>query len=145
MSIDYDYMRADYRQSINESLFDCKNFGEHMRLLIKEKGWDTVEFSEWTGLNNTMFSRIKRDDYMPDKRIFATLCVAFELGMFEVMRIIQFTKITVLQKDDLLQKYFYVIDCHRGKAIEECNDILRALGVEEKDLLGSRKNKKSDK
>ena len=132
---------ADYQQGFDGSLFKCRNFGEHMRVIIKQKDWDTNDFCMWTELNETMFSRIKQETYMPTKRIFATLCVAMELDMLTVIRLLQFTEINVLQKDELLQKYFYVMDNHRGKEIGHCNEILKSLGVKERDLLGSHYNK----
>ena len=109
MSTDNGKILADYEQSFNESLFKCTNFGEHMRILIKEKGWNTEEFCMWTTLDERTFSRIKRDDYMPTKSKFATICQAMELEMYAIMRLLQFTEINLLQKDDVLQKYFYIL------------------------------------
>ena len=143
MNTDNDKLYADCDQSFYESLFKCGSFGEHMRVIINAKGWDTAEFCMWTELNASMFSRIKRESYIPDIRTFVTLCVSMELDMLIMVRLLQFTKINVLQKDTLLQKYFDVIDNCRGKDIAYCNEVLKGLGVEDKCLLGTRKNREN--
>ena len=105
---------------------------------IHKKISDRNTFAEVTGLGPSTYDRIKSgsDDYVPSLKTLMTLCMVYQLNMTMVRELRRSYGYDFNAKDRTHQAYIYLLVCCRGKSLNYCNQVLRALGVEEKYYLG---------
>lgn len=99
---------------------------------------DRNTFAEATGLGPSTYDRIKSgsDNYVPSLKTLMTLCMVYQLNMTMVRELRRSYGYDFNAKDRTHQAYIYLLVCCRGKSLNYCNQVLRALGVEEKYYLG---------
>lgn len=120
--------------------------------LINEvlKGETAGKFEKRTGLTQNMLSRLKNrvDSANPSqKNTIITVCVAYDLDLMMAQALLysQGSMLNRFNKNDYA--YSFILTQCRGKSVDECNEILKKLGIEEGYLLGeyARKPRKKHK
>ena len=104
------------------------------------KYWHIKHFEERTGLGSAFYSRVKSHSYkQPKMRIFMSLVMGYNLGMQTALMLIR----PVFRDFDITNKvhraYIQLMVQHEGKNYKECNEVLKSLGINKKDYLGTHK------
>ena len=123
---------------------DLKNaqcYVESFRELInKILGNDTyLDFVSKTDLSESMFYRIKNraeKNDPPQRSTLISICIGYELDLAITQYLLHSLGLDFNLQNRRDYAYIFLLTQCRGKEIEECNEILKALGIEEKYLLG---------
>ena len=111
------------------------------RKMIREilAGETPQSFSEKTGLSPSMLSRMRNQiskDDQPRRNTLISICIAYNVDIWKTCALIESLGLSVneIARRDYI--YSYLLTRCRGKSVDECNEILKQLGVEERYLLG---------
>ena len=105
--------------------------------LMKSKGIDTLEAAALTGLNENLFKNLSKPGGTIQKRFVVSIGVGFQLDVHLTEYILESCGMRFCESSRLDKAYIYVLQNCKGKGIDECNGVLRDLGIEGKDMLGS--------
>jgi len=137
MATDKDEIRAQYKRDFEDSLSVCETFYEKITEIMKKKHWNTAIFCERTGLNKTVLSDIKSAKGKTTIRIAISICVGFGLNISKTEEMLRYAGLSFIMTDPVHFKYYYLITHYQRIGIVNGNKLLRILGMEQKDLLGS--------
>ena len=80
----------------------------------------------------------KREGYIPRMSTFISMCMGFNLDLPAAESLLSSLSLGFEKTDRLDCAYMFLLTHYQGMCIEDCNKILRGLGItEEKYLLGS--------
>lgn len=127
-------------------------FAEHMkRLLAKPKDdgeipegscgiKDKFDFEDKTKLSSHFYNDVQKSGYIPSMKTLVSICIGLELdiGMANILLASLARSFKIDSRRDYA--YQYILQYHSGLGIEVANTILRELGFDGDDLLGSRDN-----
>jgi uncharacterized protein (DUF4213/DUF364 family) len=68
-------------------------------------------------------------------KTLVAICIAFEIDIATTQTLLCATGYSLNLTDRTHFAYYYLITHHSGKNINECNNILKILGINEKHLL----------
>ena len=130
---------------------DFKRYNSHIksfRVLINEilDGETEGTFVRKTGLSPNMFSRIrtqvdKKDP--PQRSTLISIAIGYNLDYQITSELLKSIGVRFILSNPRDYAYQFLLTNCRGKSVDDCNEILEALGIEEKHWLGmhARKNK----
>jgi len=104
--------------------------------LMKKKNIDAKEASLLTGLNENLFKNLDKAGGKVQKRFIISIAVGFRLDVHLTEYMLESCGMTFCESSKVDKAYIYLIENHKGESIEDCNGILRDLGIEGKDMLG---------
>ena len=116
-------------------------FAEHMQRLIAECGIkDKFEFQEKTKLSSRFYNDVQKNGYIPSMKTLVSICIGLDLdiGMANILLASLARSFKIDSRRDYA--YQYILQYHSGFGIESANAILKELGFDGDDLLGSRDN-----
>ena len=140
--------RKDLEEQFNN---DFKRYNSHIksfRVLINEilDGETEGTFVRKTGLSPNMFSRIrtqvdKKDP--PQRSTLISIAIGYNLDYQITSELLKSIGVRFILSNPRDYAYQFLLTNCRGKSVDDCNEILEALGIEEKHWLGmhARKNK----
>jgi hypothetical protein len=103
---------------------------------IRRKGFNKVVFCDKTHLSEKTYERIMRDEVPnPALETVMALCLGLSLRAEDSERLLERAGYR-LNSSPLHMAYRRLLSCHVGRSIDECNELLEALGLP---LLGSRR------
>ena len=132
---------------------DLKNsqrYTESFRELInKILGNDTyLDFISKTDLSANMFYRIKQrveKNDPPQRSTLISICVGYDLDLIVTQVLLDSLGLGFNYQNRRDYAYIFLLTQCRGKEIKECNEILKALNIEEKYWLGQYARSKRSK
>jgi len=130
----------------NNYMKETENVPEFRDLICDILKDETAKsFSEKTGLTEYMFRRMKKEisrDDQPWRNSLMSVCVAYNVSLDKMEEMLHSLGLAFApaNKRDIAYR-FLLTEC-KGKNVDECNEILRELGIEEKYLLGHYARKK---
>lgn len=112
-----------------------KNFSEKFKILLKEKEIEVDEFTEETGLSEDIFENYCKGKGDPSLRSITAFCHAFEFdrNAFDSLLKAGGFLVNYRKKRDCAYA-FLITDC-ADLSIEDCNKILKKIGLKEHELL----------
>ena len=123
-----------------------QSFSELINKILENETETT--FANKTELSPNMFSRIR--NYVsksdpPQRSTLMSICVGYEIDYPLAQRLFDSLGVGFSFQSKRDYAYIFLLTECRGKSVMECNEILEALGIEEKYRLGSyaRRNNKS--
>lgn len=121
-----------------------KSFSEIVGEVLE--GETYMSFAEKTKLcENQLYRLRKRVDEKdpPQRNTLISVCVAYELDLMMAQALLHSLGLDFNRFNKRDYAYTFLLTGCRGKGIDECNEILKELGIEEKYWLGSyaRKNR----
>lgn len=123
-------------------------YNKSFRKLITEilEGETDMSFCSRTGLSPNMLSRLRNqvDEKDPPQRsTLISVCVGYDLDLMMAQALLYSLGLGFNRFNKRDYAYSFLLTRCRGKDIDECNEILKNLGVEERHYLGvhARKNK----
>lgn len=95
-------------------------------------------FSEITGLGPSTYDRIKRgtDEWVPSLTTFMTFCMVYQLNITLVKELRHSFGYDFNPRNRVHEAYVYLLVHCQGKSLMYCNNVLKALGIEDKYYLG---------
>ncbi len=132
---------------------DFKRYNKHIksfRELINEilQGETEGSFVRKTGLSPNMFSRIRTQidkTNPPQRNTLMSVAVGYNLDYQLTAALLDSIGLKFILSNKRDYAYQFLLTNCRGKTVDECNDILKCLGVEEKYWLGVHARKKYTK
>ncbi|NBI10735.1 hypothetical protein D1641_12035 [Colidextribacter sp. OB.20] len=116
-----------------------KTYVEIILGIMQKMGIDEEEATSLTCLNKKVFTNLKREEKVNskvDKRIIISIAVGFRLNVHMAEYILESCGQRFNTNDRLDMAYIYLLEKCKGKTIEECNGVLRDLGIEGRYMLG---------
>lgn len=134
------------RQFINDydnSTKYNKSFRELINEILEGESADSFEYK--TGLSPNMLYRLRKqvDEKDPPQRsTLISVCVGYDLDLMMAEALLYSLGLGINRHSKRDYAYSFLLTRCRGKDIDECNEILKKLGVEERYYLGhhARKN-----
>lgn len=144
------YSIEEWEKIETEFYKDLENHREYdkpFRTLINEilKNETSGSFAMKTELEPNMFSRLKHkvDDSDPcQKNTIITICVAYNLDLMMAQALMHSLGSGLNGRNKNDYAYAFILTRCRGKTIEECNDILKKIGLKRSYLLGEEGRRK---
>lgn len=120
-----------------------KSFNEQINEILK--GETDMSFSFKTGLSPNMLSRLRNqvDEKDPPQRsTLISVCVGYDLDLMMAQSLLHSLGLGFNRFNKRDYAYTFILTRCRGKDVEECNQILKRLGIDERHWLGvhARKN-----
>jgi len=128
---------ANIKRDFNKSLSENKTFGEMIRKIMADKNWDSADFECETDLSKKIYSDIKKSDYKPTMRIVISICIGLKLDILKTQELLNCAGLCFAPTDKVHYAYLKLITRFEYLNIEDCNKVLKKLGIEKKYLLGS--------
>ncbi|MFR3119952.1 MAG: hypothetical protein ACLTOJ_21725 [[Clostridium] symbiosum] len=145
------YEYEEWQKLEKEFIKDYANsikYNKSFRTLIREilEGETERSFSNKTELSENMFSRLKNqvdEKDPPQRNTLISVCVGYDLDLMMAQALLYSLGLGFNRFNKRDYAYSFLLTRCRGKSIEDCNEILKNLGVEERYYLGAhaRKNK----
>lgn len=122
-----------------------KSFTEMIGEILE--GETYMSFGNKTKLNaNQLYRLRKRVDEKdpPQRNTLMSVCVAYDLDLMMTQALLHSLGLDFNRFNKRDYAYTFLLTRCRGKSIDECNEILKELGIEEKYWLGTyaRKNRR---
>lgn len=128
----YTDARQDFEQRYNLFCGMTTSFQEQLELVMKVEGMTFEKLAEKIGVSPKTIVRYNGGHYAPSMQMLVAICISLNLDtkqstalLASLGRCFQSTR-----KEDYA--YMYLIENHRGKTIEQCNSILKDLGIDER-------------
>lgn len=142
-----DYDEQKMKEQFEESYeILCKTnepFHVKMAKIYEFKKMTPYKFTESTELSRKFYNEFKREGYIPRMSTFISMCMGFNLDLPAAESLLASLSLGFEKTDRLDCAYMFLLTHYQGMCIEDCNKILRGLGITEKRyLLGSFSNKK---
>ena len=132
---------ANIKRDFNKSLSENKTFGEMIRKIMADKNWDSTDFEVKTELSKKIYSDIKKSNYKPKMRIVVSICIGLKLDILKTQELLKCAGLCFSPTDKVHYAYHKLIARYYYLDIENCNRILKKLGIEKKHFLGSQSRK----
>lgn len=139
------YTAEEWKKVKGQFHTDFKRYNDHIKsfnTLINEilDGETEGTFAKKTGLSNNMFSRIrnyvnKKDP--PQRSTLISIAVGYNLDFQITARLLESLGSGFTLSNERDYAYQFILTNCRGKSVDDCNEILKCLGVEEKYWLGA--------
>ena len=143
------YSENEWEKVKNQFDTDFKRYNSHIksfRELINEilEGETEGTFVDKTGLSYNMFSRIRTQvdkQNPPQRNTLMSIAVGYNLDYQITSALLDSIGVGFILSNTRDYAYQFLLTNCRGKSIDDCNEILEALGVEEKYWLGAHARK----
>lgn len=109
------------------------------------KGESEKEFMIKTGLGVGMIYRLRNqvsEEDIPNRCTLISVCIGYNLDLMMAQALLHSLGLDFNCYNKRDYAYAFLLTRCRGKDIDECNEILKDLGLKEKDFLGYRPRKK---
>lgn len=107
-----------------------------------------MTFAEKTHLSENMLYRLKKqvdEKDPPQRNTLVSVCVGYNLDLMMTQALLYSLGLGFNRFSKRDYAYTFLLTRCRGKSIDECNEILKGLGIEERYWLGSYAKKKISK
>lgn len=134
---EWEKIEKDFNRDLENSRRYNKPFREIMEDILK--GETYLSFESKTGLSQNMYYRLLHevDEKDPPQRsTIISVCVGYNLDILMAQALLESLGLEFNRFKKRDYAYSFLLTRCRGKDVDECNEILKALGVEEKHYLG---------
>lgn len=121
-----------------------KSFSEMIGEVLE--GETYMSFAEKTKLSENQLYRLRKrvdEKDPPQRNTLISVCIAYDLDLMMTQALLHSLGLDFNRFNKRDYAYTFLLTRCRGKSIDECNEILKELGIEEKYWLGTyaRKNR----
>ena len=122
-------LRDNFDTHYADQLSIAKTFAETAKTLMQHKKWNSVIFKEKTHLDDSMYSRIiKNNERPPSFRTAVAICVGLGVDAMTANKLISLAGYSFsLSKEH--QAFSYLFSALHGKSIDECNAFLESVSI----------------
>ena len=139
----WEKVEAQFKKDYDRYNSHIKSFNTLINELLKDETEGT--FARKTGLSLNMFSRIRSvvdRENPPLRSTLMSIAVGYHLDYQITARLLQSLGLDFILSNKRDYAYQFLLTNCRGKSVDECNEILKCLGIEEKYWLGFHARKK---
>ncbi len=143
---EWEKVEKEFRRDFDNSKKYNKSFQEIVREILE--GETYLSFEEKTGLSPNMFYRIKSqidEKDPPQRNTLFSLCVGYNLDLLTAQTLLRSLGLEFNHCNTRDYAYNFLLTRCRGKDVDECNEILKGLGLDKKYFLGSFARKSKSK
>lgn len=138
---------SDLEKEFQRDYANSTKYNKSFRELITEilEGESDMSFFYKTGLSPNMLYRIKKrvdQQDPPQRNTLISICIGYKLDILMTQALLYSLGLGFCHTNLRDYAYSFLLTRCRGKSVEECNEILKELGVAEKYYLGSFARKK---
>lgn len=137
---DYDEERIknDFEESYKILCETNQPFHIKMQRIFELKKINASIFADRTNLRRNYFSKFKKEGFIPKMSTFIAMCMGLNLDLPAAESLLASLSLGFEKTDRLDCAYMFLLTHYQGLCIEDCNTILRDLGINEpKYLLGT--------
>lgn len=111
------------------------SFAEMFNKLLELKEISKDEFMQEVGLSDRTFQRYSKGIGDPSLKSLVTFCMAFEIDNNSFLTLLRAGGYSINFTNRTHCAYAFLLTDCMGMTISECNEVLQALGVQQRDLL----------
>lgn len=140
---EWEKLKKQFEKDYANSTKYNKSYTEMMSEILEGETYKS--FADKTQLSeNQLYRQRKRVDEKnpPQRNTLMSICIAYDLDFMMTQALLHSLGLDFNRFNKRDYAYTFLLTRCRGKSIDECNDILKALGVEQKYWLGSYARKK---
>ena len=129
----------DFFEKTKKTLSINGTFREIIEEKMKNMHCNSAMFCYKTGLNKTILSEMKKEDYRPQLKTVVSICVGLKFEYIISEKLLEAAGYKLVMTRDIdCAYYMFLIGCRNLKLeIEDYNEILKAWGFDKKHFLGS--------
>lgn len=141
------YLPEDFNKEIVKEQFDesyrilCsinEPLHEKMKKIFKIKKMNPRKFVEYTGLGRHYYYNFQEEGYIPMMFALVSVCMGLNLDLPTAESLLAPTKFSFNYTNRIHCAYMFLLTHYQGLCIDDCNFILRSLGINDTaDLLGT--------
>ena len=124
-----------------------RNFQEKLRILMEERNITMLQLAEEIRVSPKTLSRYVNIHSSPSKEVLAAICIALKLDVRQSTALASSLSASFSGTDRTDYAYLYLIENYRNNpeaTVDYCNEVLAGLGIDDRNLLGSRMKKKEN-
>lgn len=137
---DYDKksMKDDFEESYKILCETNQPFHIKMQRIFELKKINASIFADRTCLSRNYYKNFKKEGYIPKMKTFISVCMGLNLDLPAAESLLASLSLGFEKTSRLDCAYMFLLTHYQGLCIEDCNTILRDLGINEpKYLLGT--------
>lgn len=140
---EWEKLKNQFEKDYANSTKYNKSYSEMMGEILKGETYKS--FADKTQLNeNQLYRQCNRVDEKdpPQRNTLMSICIAYDLDLMMTQALLHSLGLDFNRFNKRDYAYTFLLTRCRGKSIDECNEILKELGIEQKYWLGSYARKK---
>ena len=131
-------MQEEFEESYKILCATNEPFHVKMEKIFKLKKINVAVFSERTELHRNYYTKFTKEGYIPRMSTFISMCMGLNLDLPAVESLLASLSLGFDKTSRLDCAYMFLLTHYQGLCINDCNRILRDLGIHEyKYLLGT--------
>ncbi len=131
-------MKKEFEESYEILCSINKPLHEKMKKIFNKKNVDARQFVDCTGLGRYYYYHFMEEGYIPKMDALIAVSMGLNLDFPTVQSLLMSTKYSFDYTNRVHCAYMFLLTHYQGLCIEDCNKILRSLGItNEADLLGT--------
>lgn len=114
----------EFERKYRRSKTSHKTANEQLWEYIQGEHWNSVTFTQHTGLDAMHYTRVQKPDHKFTLRPLVAIGVGLKLDLCEMEEVLSLAGLSFNPTDHEAQAYKFLFTGMHGKTIEECNDFL---------------------
>lgn len=115
-----------------------ESFCQKMQKIYDKNNVTLTKFLDRTCLGRHFYDDFITPKYIPKMRSFISMCMGLNLDLPTAESLLESLSLRFDRTDKVDCAYMYLLTHHQGLNIEDCNKILKGLGIDKaNDLLGT--------
>lgn len=142
---EWEKIKRQFERDYQNSTKYNKSFGELIAEIFENDTY--MDFVSKTGLSPNMFYRLKKqvsEKDQPQRNTLISVCIGYDLDIMMTQSLLYSLGLDFNRHSKRDYAYTLLLTRCRGKDIDECNEILKNLGIEKKYWLGVYARKKKE-
>ncbi len=140
---EWEKIKKQFEKDFANSTKYNKSYSEMIKEILKGETYKS--FADKTQLNeNQLYRQSKWVDEKdpPQRNTLMSICIAYDLDLMMTQALLHSLGLDFNRFNKRDYAYTFLLTRCRGKSIDECNEILKELGIEQKYWLGVYARKK---
>ena len=132
----------EFRRDLENSKKINKSFREMIREILKDES--DMSFMSRTDLSGNMLYRLRNqvdENDPPQRSTLISVCVGYDIDLMTALSLLDSLGLGFNRHNPRDYAYSFLLTRCRGKDVDECNEILKELGISEKYFLGKHARK----
>ncbi len=137
-NFDEEVMKKEFEESYDILCSINEPLHKKMKKIFDKKSINARKFVEKTGLGRYYYYNFLKEGYIPNMDALIAVCMGLNLDFPTAESLLKPTKYGFDYTNRVHCAYMFLLTHHQGLCIDDCNHILRSLGItDEADLLGT--------
>jgi len=121
-------LQQSFNDKYEDNLSVSQTFAQTAKTLMERKKWNSVIFKEKTLLDDSMYSRIMKNERNPSFRTAIAICVGLGVDAITASNMLAGAGYSFSPSKEH-QAFSYILSALHGKSIDECNAFLESISI----------------